>query len=94
MAVAVVDLSGWALLTLGVVSVVAVPVAGVVGHHPGRAAEHVPLVLIYVTTGAVEFVQPPNLRAARRLLGFGALATPFAIGYCYPAVVTPRGVPG
>lgn len=86
---------GWALLAVGVLSVVAVPVAGVVGHHPGRAAANVPLVLIYVATGAVAFVQQPGLRAARRLLGFGvALAAGFAVGYGYSAVVTRGGVPG
>ncbi|MGB8651590.1 MAG: GAF domain-containing sensor histidine kinase [Mycobacteriales bacterium] len=85
---------GWVLLALGVVSVVAVPVAGVVGHQVGRAAANVPLVLIYVATGTVAFVQQPDLRAARRLLGFGvSLAVAFAVGYCYSAIVAQQGVP-
>ena len=85
---------GWTLMLSGAAAVLAIPVAGLVGSHPGRAFATAPLALVYYGTGAVAFRQRPDERTALRLLAFGAsFAATFAIGYSYSAWMVVAGTP-
>lgn len=78
---------GWTLVVLGGLAVLALPVFGHLGDHPGWGWANVPLTLVYFGTGAVAFVQRPGNAAARRMLAFGcSIAVAFAVGYGYAAL--------